>query len=328
VILLLLFLAGTALAGPAQAQISTAGLELRLNLDGSGQTASDSSGNGNDCQLGSTTGSDADDPAWTSEGLQFDGGDFADCLRTSFGGTSLLAQGSESFTVQVVALQPTDATSRLLARSTGAETVFELGSQSGSGVAANLRGTSTTIQTPTPTNEWHLWTVRWNGSAATGRLDHGTDVNLGVGAVAESTENLAIGARSVSTGGVDFLPNGSKIAFVLLYDRALENSEMRRQYCAIREYAGTKSVDLPNANCPAAGAPISILSGTALLGVPQRVASPGQAPPAAAITTTDCASLAAAVRMAAGYPSTMFDDDDSQLGDACNLFDAQFPTRE
>ena len=327
-ILLLLLVAGTALAGTAQAQVSPKGLELRLNLDGSGQTVGDSSGNGNDCQLGSTSGTETDDPTWISEGLQFDGGDFVDCLRTSFGGTSLFAQGSESFTVQVVALQPADATSLLLARSTGTETVFELGSQSGSGVAATLRGTSTTIETPTPTNEWHLWTVRWNGSTATGRLDHGTDVDLGAGTAAETTENLAIGARSVSTGGADFLPDGSKIALVLLYDRALGNSEMRQQYCAVREYVETKSVDLPDANCPAADT--TILSGTSFLGVPLRVASPGQAAPASAITTTDCASLAAELWEAAGYPVAPFEVSGAAtpLGDACNPFDVQQPVGE
>jgi hypothetical protein len=290
----LLVLAAAALVGTAQAQISTAGLKLRLNLSGSGQTVSDSSGSGNDCRLGSTAGSDANDPARISTGLQFDGSDFVDCLRTSFGSTSLFAQGSESFTVQVVGLQPADATSMFAARS-GAQTTLELGSQSGSGVGATLRGTSATIQTPTPTNEWHLWTVRWDGSAASGRVDQSTDVALGAGSGTNSTENLAIGARSISTGGADFLPNGSKVALVLVYDRALQNMEMRRQYCAIRDYVVGKSIALPDVNCPAADA--VLFSALTFMGAPLRVANEGM--PSSAETQTDCSLLMASYDAAA-----------------------------
>lgn len=317
-------LAGTALSGALQAQISTAGLKLRLNFDGSGQTLSDSSGNGNDCRLGSTAGSDANDPTRISEGLQFDGGDFVDCLRTSFGSTSLFAQASESFTAQVVGLQPADATSMFLARSSGSQTTFELGSQTGSGVRGTLRGTSTTIQTPTPTNQWHLWTVRWDGSAASGRVDHGSDVALGAGSGTNGTENLAIGARSISTGGADFLPNGSKVAIVLLYERALANAEMRRQYCAIREYAGGKSIALPDANCPTADT--GILSALTFLGAPLRVANEGM--PSSAITQTDCSLLMASYDAAADQadPYELSGAEHGDGGDAC-LTTMGVPTR-
>ena len=319
-----LIVAGTVLVGTAQAQISTSGLKLRLNLSGSGQTVSDSSGNGNDCRLGSTAGSDANDPAWISEGLQFDGGDFVDCLRTSFGGTSLFAQGAESFTAQVVGLQPADATSMFLARSGGAQTTFEVGSQAESGVRATLRGTSTTIQTPTPTSQWHLWTLRWDGSAAGGRLDHGGDVTLGSGSGTNSAENLAIGARSISSGGTDFLPNGSKVALVLVYDRALQDAEMRRQYCAIREYVGAKSVVLPDANCPAADT--NILSALTFLGAPLRVANEGM--PSSAETQTDCSLLMAAYHAAADQadPFELSGAEHDDGGDAC-LVTAGVPKR-
>jgi hypothetical protein len=319
----LLILAAAALAGTAQAQISTAGLKLRLNFDGSGQTVSDSSGSGNDCRLGSTAGSDANDPARISEGLQFDGGDFVDCLRTTFGGTSLFAQGPESFTVQVLGLQPADATSLFVARSSGAQTTLEVGSQSGNGVSATLRGTSTVIETPTPTNEWHLWTVRWDGSAAGGRLDQGSDVTLGAGSGTNSSDNLAIGARSISTGGADFLPNGSKVALLLVYDRALQNMEMRRQYCAVREYAAGKSVSLPDANCPAADT--SVLSALTFMGAPLRVANEGT--PNSAETQTDCsllmASYDAAAEQADPYELSGAEHD---FGDAC-LTTMGVPTR-
>ena len=312
-----------AFLGTAQAQISTAGLRLRLNFEGSGQTVSDSSGSGNDCRLGSTAGSDANDPARISEGLQFDGGDFVDCLRTTFGSTSLFAQGSESFTVQVVGLQPADATSMFAARS-GTQTTFELGSQPGSGVRATLRGTSTTMQSPTPTNQWRLWTVRWDGSTASGRMDHGSDVALGAGSGSNSAENLAIGARSVSTGGANFLPNGSKVALGLVYDRALTNGEMRRQYCAIREYVGGKSIALPDANCPSAAT--SLLSAVTFMGMPLRVANEGIA--GSAITQTDCALLMASYHASADqadpYELAGGEHDDGE--NAC-LLHAGVPTR-
>lgn len=321
------FLAATLLAGTASAQISTAGLRLRLNFSGSGQTVSDASGSGNDCRLGATAGSDANDPTRVTEGVQFDGGDFVDCLRTAFGSTSLFAQGSESFTVQVVGLQPSDATSMFAARSTGAQTTFELGSLSGSGVRATLRGTSTTIHSPTPTNEWHLWTVRWNGSAATGRRDHGSDVALGAGSTTDSAANLAIGARSIPTGGSNFLPNGSKVALVLVYDRALDDGEMRRQYCAIREYAAGKSVSLDDANCPSADT--MILSSLAFMGAPLRVASLGGATGGNAVTMTDCGTYSLLVWTDGGHPPAPFEVSaaDTQLGDACDPFNTKHPVR-
>lgn len=326
-ILLALFLAATVLAATAPGQISTAALKLRLDFEGSGQTVSDTSGSANDCRLGSAAGSDANDPTRVSEGLQFDGGDFVDCLRTSFGSTSLLAQGSESFTAQVVGLQPSDATSMFLARSTGSQTTFELGSLSASGVRATLRGTSTAIESPTPTNEWHLWTVRWNGTAATGRRDHGSDVALSAGSTTDSAENLAIGARSISTGGANFLPSGSKVALVLLYDRALEDAEMRRQYCAIRDYVAGKSITLADANCPTADT--TILSSLTFLGAPMRVASVGSAMGGNEVTMTDCEIHSAFVWADSGQPPAPFEvaAPDTQLGDACNPFTSKHPVR-
>jgi hypothetical protein len=316
-------LAALGMAGMAQAQISSSGLKLRLNLNDAGQTVSDASGSGNDCRLGSTAGSDANDPTPVSEGLQFDGGDFVDCLRTSFGSTTLFAQGSESFTAQVVGLQPSDATSAFLARS-GTLTTFELGSQSGSGVRATLRGTATTIQPPTPTNQWHLWTVRWDEATANGRMDNGSDAALGTGSGTNSTENLAIGARSISTGGANFLPNGSKVALVLLYDRALGNAEMRRQYCAIREYVGGKAVALPDANCPTADT--SILSALTFLGAPLRVANEGM--PSSAVTQTDCGLLMASFNAAADQadPFELSEAEHDDGGNAC-LVTAGVPKR-
>ncbi len=58
----------------AVAALSTSGLvaEWRFN-SGSGQTLVDYSGNGHHGQLGSTAGADANDPAWNSLGLSFDG---------------------------------------------------------------------------------------------------------------------------------------------------------------------------------------------------------------------------------------------------------------
>jgi hypothetical protein len=322
------FLAGTVLTGTTQAQISTAALKLRLDFEGSGQTASDASGNGNDCRLGSTAGSDANDPTRVSEGLQFDGGDFVDCLQATFGSTSLMAQGSESFTVQVVGLQPSDATSMFLARSTGAQTTFELGSLAASGVRATLRGTSTVIESPTPTSAWHLWTVRWDGSAATGRQDHGADAVLGVGSTTDSAETLAIGARSISTGGASFLPNGSKVALVLLYDRALEDAEMRRQYCAIRDEMADKSVALQDANCPSADT--TILSSLTFMGAPMRVASVGAPTGGNEVTMTDCEIHSAAVWAGSGQPPAPFEvaAADTQLGDACDPFNSKHPVRQ
>jgi hypothetical protein len=314
-LLAVVMLAGTAEFGTVQAQISTVGLRLRLSFEGSGQTVSDSSGNGNDCRLGSTAGSDANDPTRIGEGLQFDGGDFVDCLRTSFGSTSLFAQGTERFTVQVVGLQPADATSMFVARSSGTQTTFEVGSQAGNGVAATLRGSSTIIQTPTPTSQWHLWTVRWDGSAASGRQDHGSDVALGTGSGANGTENLAIGARSISTGGADFLPNGSKVALVLLYDRALADAEMRRQYCAIRGLVAEKSIALPDANCPSGDS--NLLSALTFMGAPLRVANSGFS--SGAMTQTDCSLLMASYNAAADQadPFELSGAEHDDGGDAC-----------
>jgi hypothetical protein len=58
-------------------QIPTANLVgLYWFNDGSGQVLTDSSGGGHDGQLGSATGADSADPAWTARGLQFGGNDY------------------------------------------------------------------------------------------------------------------------------------------------------------------------------------------------------------------------------------------------------------
>jgi hypothetical protein len=195
---------------------------------------------------------------------------------------------------------------------------------SGSGVRATLRGTSTVIQSPTPANQWHLWTVRWDGSSASGRMDHGTDVTLGAGSGTDGTANLAIGARSISTGGADFLPTGSKVALALVYDRALTNAEMRRQYCAVRDYVAGKSISLPNANCPTADT--SFLSAVTFMGMPLRV--PNEGMPGSAVTQTNCALLMASYQAAADqadpYELTHAEHDDG--GDGC-LTTMGVPTR-
>ena len=59
-------------------ELSEVEVALQLNFDaGSGQTASDASGNGNHARLGSSTGTDTADPVWvtgvTGSALQFDG---------------------------------------------------------------------------------------------------------------------------------------------------------------------------------------------------------------------------------------------------------------
>ena len=46
--------------------------------EGAGQVLTDHTGNGHHGRLGSTTGADAADPAWTAQGLSFDGGDFVE----------------------------------------------------------------------------------------------------------------------------------------------------------------------------------------------------------------------------------------------------------
>jgi hypothetical protein len=237
----------------------------------------------------------------------------------------VFAQASETFTVQVVGLQPSDATGMFVARSTGAQTTFELGSLSASGVRATLRGASTTIETPTPTDEWHLWTVRWNGSAASGRRDHGSDAELGAGSTTDNEENLAIGAASISSGGASFLPNGSKIALVLVYDRALANTEMRRQFCAVREYVAGKSIVLADANCPSVDT--TILSSLTFMGAPLRVGGPTGGD---AVTTTDCETHSASVWADSGQPPAPFEvaAAETQLGDACNSFTSKHPVRQ
>ena len=60
--------------GPAPVLRSIDG--LWLFDDGSGQVLTDTSGNGNHGQLGATSGVDATDPTWVTEGLSFDGGDY------------------------------------------------------------------------------------------------------------------------------------------------------------------------------------------------------------------------------------------------------------
>lgn len=73
---------------------------IYLFNEGGGQVLTDRSGNGYHGTLGSTPGADTNDPAWATEGLTFDGGDYVD-LGTTLGGIT-----AAPFSVTVVFKKP------------------------------------------------------------------------------------------------------------------------------------------------------------------------------------------------------------------------------
>ena len=176
--------------GSALPSIVQAGLVAEWRFDdGAGQVLTDSTGNGNHGQLGSTTGADAADPTWTAQGLSFDGGDFVDCGTLGIAGTqarTLIYVGRSSGTgsTQLMSAQWNESTSA------GLRWTLRAVNSGGLKVRLEFEGGGQTSALPVVQNAWHFVGATQAGANAN------TCVIYANGASEAVTVNLALDTQN------------------------------------------------------------------------------------------------------------------------------------
>jgi hypothetical protein len=194
-------------------------------------------GSGNNRPL--TLPAEPNRPDPVSEGLAFDGDDYADSGLTQLGAVKFWPAGSQPWTVAVLARALHGATnSTIIAKaSTGTGYQFGIAAATDARLRINLRGLSNNFA---PSDQvWHFLACYYNGANAYGVLDpYKQHSVLGIGTGAEATsERVIVGARLNGTDS--FLLAGSKVAWIAVWDRALSARELRETYeFVIREFAG------------------------------------------------------------------------------------------
>lgn len=146
-------------------------------------------------------------------GIHFDGTGYVDTLIKRLGAIGLFAASTEQWTVVTRSRCASNAATVLFGRShqTTTSRVMTISFATGAGPAFRIRGTSTVPGWALDDSGWHTIWVVWDGTTCQAYHDAALGVTtLGVGAIAEGTENIVIGAASnylLSTrfiGDVDF----------------------------------------------------------------------------------------------------------------------------
>lgn len=187
--------------------------------DGSGQTLTDISGNGNNGTLGSTSGADASDPTWGSNLLTAGGTQY---VRTPVTPT---LQGT-----QIVVFKPTtvDATVRhLMSSYDGANGRAYLAHQNGHllvgiGTAAPA-GTATLVS-----GTWYMATHTWDGTRNKAYLNTTNDVNAAQSGLPNTTFSFCLeGINNNGTPAGGFV---GSMGYALYYNRVLSAQEVQQVY--------------------------------------------------------------------------------------------------
>ncbi|MBI5359086.1 MAG: DUF2341 domain-containing protein [Planctomycetes bacterium] len=204
--------------------------------DGSGQIAMDSSGNIINGQLGSTTGTDANDPTWSTSGrfdkaLSFDGTDDYVIL------TNNAAFNTNYFTLSAwyksTAADPT-IWQRVIGKGPDATEAFALWInptgdylQANAHISAVQTGLNGTTDVADQT--WHFLTGTFDGTSLRVYVDGKLEsfVNYS-GVITANSENIAIGKEKSSTS--DAYPVNGLIDEVRIYNRALSQAEIAMLY--------------------------------------------------------------------------------------------------
>jgi len=208
----------------------TAGLIAHWKFDeGTGQTAADSSGNGNDGMLGTTTGVDDQDPTWTCvsgpNSLTFDGDDDEVALpgpvigdRTAWTVTAWIKVGADTADKRTIYSEGDTSADEYWTLYVGeSENYVKFWSPNGS---AYLSGT-TNVEDDT----WHLVTLVQRSK---------TDRELYVGTESQDTDDADMGTLNydvAAIGTLDYVYGPcdwfkGTIDDVRIYDRALSVAEI------------------------------------------------------------------------------------------------------
>ena len=204
--------------------------------EGSGQVLTDYTGNGHNGRLGSTTGADAADPAWTARGLSFDGGDFVECDNAGISGTiprTIIAVmkrvGTNEFGCEWAGSG--GGGTRLTLKCNGVANVLLIEYAAG--------GTSL-LTLPVAQDTWHFC----------GYTQSGNNANTGIGYLNGNAEAVTLN-RSINTAGNLFwgkIAGGAKImeaAYGLVYNRVLSPAEVEQNRQALKAILATRGITLP-----------------------------------------------------------------------------------
>jgi len=179
-------------------------------------------------------------PTWVNEGLNFNGtNNFVDTNASRIGNTGLFTDSTETYTVMIVA---SGAAGPILARagSVSGNRNFQLRGFTTT-LSLQLRGTLNTVIASYDT-KWHCHIVRWDGTTAIYRMDNGNSFTCSVGSVVEeTTQRIIIGA--VNNGSTLFF--GGNVAICLIYDNALNDSELSQNCAVIKQILNPRGIYLP-----------------------------------------------------------------------------------
>lgn len=228
----------------ALAEVISNGLVAEWRFDdGSGQVLTDYTGNGHHGQLGSTTGSDTEDPTWTSEGLSFDGGDYVvvadDSALSSTAGRTMIAVVNFGSVGQqyMISKYDTGLDQRELALWTENGSVVLNGSGDGT-VFDQVTGNTTGLD-----GAWHMYTGRFDAGELAVFVDDTADgtKTVAFSSLHDGTADMFIGDRE---GDLNRTLSGS-MAYGLLYNRALTNTEVADNYAAVKDIVAGRGITLP-----------------------------------------------------------------------------------
>lgn len=218
--------------------IVTDGLVAHYAFDeGSGQVLGDSTSNGLDGQLGTTSGTDASDPSWVTEGLSFDGGDTVEIADDPLWDVSTISLGAV-FNTSSATLQG------LIDRFGSGATIFQFRLDADGKIRwiINDGSTNTSFVTPTAWNDgdWHHVVATYDGSTVKIYVDGVERLSTAyAGGIRTGSQRVDLGSRH----SIDSFLTGT-LGYATYYDRALTASEVAQNDNALQGIMAERGVTL------------------------------------------------------------------------------------
>ena len=154
--------------------------------------------------------------AWMDSGVQ------------SFGTASLFADAGQQWTVWgVLRSTNTAGTTTVIAKcgATEANRTFQVRIAATTGnFSPVIRGTPSDSGIAVADGQFHVWLMRWNGTALQTYIDKNAVVSTAVGAAAQEAENIIVGARTAASPATNMTGRND----VAMIDRALSDAEVTR----------------------------------------------------------------------------------------------------
>lgn len=198
--------------------------------DGTGDVLTDSTVNAQHGQLGSTSGSDTNDPTWATEGLSFDGSDdYVTIPAFTAGEMTIIIAAQRTIASSTGALVGTNAAHSIKLTSSAAQ------------VVAGDSSVNSVSEPISDDGSWRIYTARYEQGVLLGIVE---DCFAGQ----EYDMSLADAAFSVSVFGSQGTASvrlTGMIGYALMYSRYINRAETKANYMFIREELSGRGVTLP-----------------------------------------------------------------------------------